>query len=208
MHLLLKNKAITRNIIAGSMFVALNVLYIISNGSCPYSYEDPNVCIGYFRKMYPIWLLETIIVGVIWTLIAILTIHKVFSRLCIPCCFLNAVFIFFYKSGLEMKDHGGLNRFTFIMTILVLFFVYGMVRSFIKLWKLSKLLFIAAISGIIFSFWLFYSKRIRGSCGVWEEGLGGHRIDNSGGQCKVPIPTMCELGIRNNWLDFSRYTPT
>lgn len=36
--------------------------------------------------------------------------------------------------------------------------------------------------------------------------MGGHELSNEGNQCKVPIPTYCELGIRNNWFDFSKYT--
>jgi hypothetical protein len=137
----------------------------------------------------------------------ILTIHKVFSRIWIPCCFLNAIFIFFYKSGMEFADHGGLNRFTFFAASLIIFFVYGVIMSFVKLYKCNRVLFLAAFSSLLFSFWLFYSRRIVGSCGNWEEGLAGHSIDNTGNQCKVPIPTMCELGIRDNWLDFSKFSP-
>ena len=108
---------------------------------------------------------------------------------------------------MEFADHGGLNRFTFFAASLIIFFVYGVIMSFVKLYKCNRVLFLAAFSSLLFSFWLFYSRRIVGSCGNWEEGLAGHSIDNTGNQCKVPIPTMCELGIRDNWLDFSKFSP-
>ena len=43
MQAILKNKLIVGNLIAGAMFIFLNVLYIIANDSCPYSYDDPNI---------------------------------------------------------------------------------------------------------------------------------------------------------------------
>jgi hypothetical protein len=197
-----------RNLIALLMLLLMNFLYYISNGVCPYSLEDRITCTNYFRKMYPVWLLETIIVGLLWVLILILSIHRVFHRLWIPICLSNAVFIFFYKSGMEWKDHGGLNRFTFCCTIFILMNAYLFAMMFIKLWKKNIWLFVVAILGLLFSIFLFYLIQIKGSWNKWEEGLAGHKIDNSGAQCKVPFPTLWELSIRNEWLDFSKFTNT
>lgn len=155
--------------------------------------------------MYPIWLLETIIVGILWSILVILAIHKVFLRIWIPACLLNFVFIFFYKSGMEMKDHGGINRFGFVCTIVVLFTLYAVSMAFRKVWKYSKFLFGLVILWIVFLIWLFYTFQIKGSCGDWAAGLGGHRLVNSDSQCKVPIPTLCELGTRSNWFDFAKF---
>jgi hypothetical protein len=152
-----------RNLIALLMLLLMNFLYYISNGVCPYSLEDRITCTNYFRKMYPVWLLETIIVGLLWVLILILSIHRVFHSLWIPICLSNAVFIFFYKSGMEWKDHGGLNRFTFCCTIFILMNAYLFAMMFIKLWKKNIWLFVVAILGLLFSIFLFYLIQIKGS---------------------------------------------
>ena len=77
-------RTILKNLIAFILLAAMYALYIISLGTCPYSYDDPNVCIGFFRRMYPIWLLECIISGILWVTVFLLSVEKVFSRLWIP----------------------------------------------------------------------------------------------------------------------------
>lgn len=47
--------------------------------------------------------------------------------------------------------------------------------------------------------------RVRNSCEGWEVGLKNYRLLNNKNQCKIPIPTYCELGIRNNWFDFNYF---
>jgi hypothetical protein len=64
--MMMKSNVVVANVIAVGMFIMLNMLYLISNDSCPYSYDDPNVCIEYFRKMYLVWLLEAVIVALLW----------------------------------------------------------------------------------------------------------------------------------------------
>ena len=48
--------------------------------------------------------------------------------------------------------------------------------------------------------------RVRGSCKGWKNGLGNHQLINDGAHWNVPVPTLWELGIRNNWFDFVKFT--
>lgn len=52
---------------------------------------------------------------------------------------------------------------------------------------------------------MFYVFKIKNSCGDWARGLGNHRMINNDNQCKIPIPTYCELDTRSGWLDFARF---
>jgi len=201
-----RRKAIINNIIAGSLIIALNVLYIMSLGSCPYSYDDPNICIAYFRGMYPVWMGETIIVGLMWTTVTIMVIYNYIPKPWFILLAINLAALFFLKSGMEMQDHGGINRTVLVVTILVLFLVYSSINGLRKLWKFSKIAFIGLFLSIFLATFTFYEVRVRGSCGQWEYGLGGHKIINDESQCHIPIPTLCELGTRNNWFDFSKFT--
>jgi len=45
-----------------------------------------------------------------------------------------------------------------------------------------------------------------GSCKGWEYGLGGKSLINDGNHCTIPIPTMCEFGIRGNIFDVNRFS--
>jgi hypothetical protein len=203
---LLRKKAIAYNVIAVMLVILLNLLYFNSLGTCPYSYDDPNVCIAYFRKQYPVWLGETIVVGILWTAVALMAIYKYISRYWIIFLFADFIALFLAKSGMEMKDHGGINRTVLAISISVLFLVYGIYRGLTNLWKYSKKIFIGLFASLFMLAVIFYRVRVVHSCANWEYGLGGHKIINDESVCKVPIPTFCELGIRNNWFDFSRFT--
>ena len=62
---------------------------------------------------------------------------------------------------------------------------------------------------IALTFILFmYIYRVRPSCTGWANGLKGSQLINDGKHCTVPIPDMCEYGIRNNILDFNRWGDT
>ena len=185
--------------------IVINLLYILSNEACVYNYESPNVCNEYFKKMYAIWVLEDIIVGFLWFFLMIAVIHKVISKVWVLFLAANFVFILFYMTGMEWADHGAINRFVFLCTITVLFAIYGIARAFVKIWKFNRLVFHLVIFGVILCFFTFYEFRIKDSCGDWAKGLGNHRMVNDDNQCKMPIPTYCELDTRSGWLDFARF---
>lgn len=157
---LLRKKAIAYNVIAAILVIMLNLLYYNSLGSCPYSYDDPNVCIAYFRKQYPVWLGETIIVAILWTSVALMAIYKFISRYWIALLFVDFIGLFLFKSGMEMKDHGGINRTVLAISITVLFLVYGIYRGLTNLWKYSKKAFIGLFAGLFLMTFLFYRIRV------------------------------------------------
>lgn len=53
--------------------------------------------------------------------------------------------------------------------------------------------------------YLVYLFRVKGTCGDWTGGLADHSIENDGGSCKIPQPSICELGVRDGLLDFTRF---
>lgn len=136
-----RNKTVVRNAIAGLTMFVLNFLYVISNETCSYSYDNPNICNEYFKKMYAIWVLEAITVGLLWFLLMVSVIHKVISKVWLLFLAANFVFILFYMTGMEWADHGAINRFVFLCTITVLFTIYSITRIFIKIWKFNRLVF-------------------------------------------------------------------
>jgi Ca2+/Na+ antiporter len=140
--------------------------------------------------MYPVWLLETIVVGILWTVVMLLAVNNVFSRIWIAVCLVNFLLLFFYKSGMEMKNHGGINRTVLTITIVVLLLLYSMVKGLRKLWQVSIKLFVCLFFGILLSVFIFYQLRVKDSCKGWQNGLGGHKLINSESNCKVPIPTL------------------
>lgn len=184
-----KRKELILNAIAVLVWITLNILYLIALGKCPYSYDDPQQCIGFFRKMYPIWLFETIIAGILWTILMMCALKKCISRYWIIVLIVNFFALFFYQSGLEMKNHGGLNRFTLTLTILVISLVLGIMIGLTKLWRYSIIAFVTLFTVLFILFLLFYFLRVKGSCGDWKKGLGEHESINDDKHCKVPIPT-------------------
>ena len=106
-----------------------------------------------------------------------------------------------------MDNHGGINRATFAISLGVLTTVHFIFYWFFRIYKYSKKTFAAVWLSIFFWIWLFYMARIRGSWKGWTDGLGDHQLINDGTHCNVPVPTLCELGIRNNWFDFVKFTP-
>ena len=103
------------------------------------------------------------------------------------------------------NEHGSLNRIIFLVVVALTFLVYGIVLLFIFLYKNYRKIFWTA-SVILVALWLmFYFIRINGSCEGWEYGLGGRKLDNSLGHCKVPIPTSCELQIRSGALAIYKF---
>lgn len=151
------------NTIVIILLMSYNILYFFSLGTCPYSYEDPNLCIAYFRSMYPVWLGETILSGIFWFFVAILAINGYVSKKWLIVCVVNYFLLFFYQSGTVMRDHGGLNRTVFTMTLTVLFLLYFTGCFFRKLYIISRKLFAAIIFSILFGSWLFYTKNIKHS---------------------------------------------
>jgi len=77
-------KRILFNMIAFAMVSVMYSLYYISLGICPYSYDDPNVCIEYFRVTLGVWIIECVIAGSMWAITFVLSVNRVFSRLWIP----------------------------------------------------------------------------------------------------------------------------
>lgn len=140
--------------------------------------------------MYPVWLSETIVVGIVWTAVVLLAVHNVFSRIWIAVCLFNFLILFFYKSGMEMKDHGGINRTVLTITIIVLLLFYSMGKGLRKLWQVSIKLFVCLFFCILLSVFIFYQLRIKDSCKGWQNGLGNHKLINGPNNCKVPIPTL------------------
>lgn len=201
-------KPSVKNSIVVLILIFLNVLYLISNKGCPYMDQEPKVCVAYLRKIYPVWLVETAIIAACWVFILVLAIHKAISRCWIIVCIINAIWIWNYRSGTEWQDHGGLNRFSFTILSIIMLSVYSTVRWFTKLYRWSIVAFVSAFLLVFAVFIVFYETQVVGSCGNWDEGLAGHKIDNDGNQCKIPIPSVWELGIRSRWLDFSTFTPT
>lgn len=124
----------------------------------------------------------TIIVGIIWIVVFALSLKRTFSRYWIIGCVVQFFGLFFWSGGMDMDDHGGINRFSFTLTILVLSFCYGSGVGLKKLWKTSKLafggLFLSFLGGIV----IFYFLRVRNSCDGWEYGLGGHKLLNNRNQ--------------------------
>jgi len=107
-----------------------------------------------------------------------------------------------------MEDHGGINRSGFTIIIIVILIACGFVKAFTKLWKYSFKLVALLIVVFILLIVIFYKVQVSNSCRGWNEGLAGHIMINSEHQCKTPIPTLCELNIRSNWLNFSKFTST
>jgi len=135
-------KLFFKNIIAFILLISSTGIYYYSLQTCPFSYDDPNDCIAFFRKMYPVMMFCCIIVGAIWLTVTTLSMKKIFSRYWILALIFQFCGLFFYSSGMEMDNHGGINRFAFTMTILVLSIVYSTSIGLKKLWKYSKKLFI------------------------------------------------------------------
>lgn len=132
--------------------------------------------------MYPIWLFETILSGFIWSGVVILSIKKIFFPWWIIWCLINFLALFFYKSGMEMQDHGGINRTSFTITICVLFILYSLTKGLTSLWRYSVRLFAGLFVFLFCLLTAFYFIRVRGSCGDWTKGLGDHRLINSESQ--------------------------
>ena len=184
----------------------VNGLYLISLGKCPYDYSDPNKCIGYFRKMYAVWLFNVIISGIIWYAAFALAVYRVFPKISIIILFINAMSLFFYKSGMRMEDHGGINRFGFAWTITVLAIFHCIFAIMKKIYQFRKSLFVIVLLLVALFMLAFYILRINNSWDGWTNGLKNHQLINDGKHWHVPIPTFWELGIRNNWFDFNKFT--
>ena len=105
-----------------------------------------------------------------------------------------------------MDDHGGINRFVLVTSIVVLTVFHCIIWIMKRIYKVSRLLFSSVFIWIAILILLFYLFRIRNSWDGWIYGLKGRYLINDGIHCNVPIPTLCELGIRNNWIDFNRFT--
>lgn len=140
--------------------------------------------------MYPIWLLECIVGGIFWVTVFILSIEKVFSRLWIPVMIANFLILFFMQSGMEMQNHGGINRTGFSITLIVLLIVYLLFKGVTKLWRYSFKLVALLILALALLTGFFYQFKISNSCQGWEQGLGGRVLLNDDNQCKTPIPTL------------------
>jgi hypothetical protein len=112
------------------------------------------------------------------------------------------------QSGMEMQNHGGINRTGFSITIIVLLIVYSLFKGVTKLWKYSFKLVALLILILALLTAFFYQFKINNSCKGWEQGLGEKVLINDNNQCKTPIPTLCELNIRSNLLDFTKFTST
>ena len=122
---------VLRYIILWIMTFAVTGIYLHSLDVWPYDYSDPNVWIGYFRKMYPIWLFMVIIWALITYGTILLCLYNVFSKFLIIVPIFNFIFWFLYQSGMEMDNHGGINRATFAISLgvlitlhLIILFIY------------------------------------------------------------------------------------
>lgn len=145
------------------LLLSADVLYWFSLGTCPYDLSDPNVCIGYFRKMYPVWLFEVIIVSLLWYTAFLLAVYAVAPRLWLGVIAVNALAIFFCQSGMEFTNHGGLNRFVYLVSLLVVTTAFSTFLFFRKIYRYSAKLFIGVILAIFFASWLFYAVRVKKS---------------------------------------------
>lgn len=201
-----KNKMLFPLLISIILWGSINALYMTSLGNCPYSYDDPQICIGYFRKMYPVWVGETVLCGILWFLFTVLAIYGYIHRLWIAVALVNYFILFIVQSGNTMADHGGLNRTVLTITVTVLSLLMCCYLAFKKVYKCSKILFSMIFVLIGLLVWMYYLTFVKSSCKGWENGMANHSLSNEGGECKVLIPNLCELGIRDNWLDFTKFT--
>ncbi|CAI2387870.1 unnamed protein product [Moneuplotes crassus] len=188
-------------IIAGLLCLVMNVMYMISNTSlnCDFEYHF-NDCVVALRKAFPAWLGECALAGVIWGVTMILSLTKVFHRAWAIFLLVNLIILFFYKNGMTANYHGSLNRVIFIFIILVTFGVYGVYRLFKFIHSKNTKIFWTCVIVTLFLWLTFYFTKIEGSCNGWEKGLGARSILNTDGYCPVPIPTKCELSIRDGAL--------
>ena len=105
-----------------------------------------------------------------------------------------------------MEDHGGINRFGFTWTIVVLAIFHCIFAIMKKIYQFRKSLFVIVLLLVALFMLAFYFLRINNSWDGWINGLKNHQLINDGKHWHVPIPTFWELGIRNNWFDFNKFT--
>lgn len=186
--------------------ITYNVLYFVSLGTCPHDYDDPNICIAFFRSMYPVWLGETISCAALWFSVMIMSFYGLADKKWMLICIINYICLFFYQSGTVWEDHGGLNRMIMTIAVTILFLIYSIGNFFRKVYQYSLKVFTMVLIVITIGATIFYIKSIKYSCENWEKGLGGKQIINDENLCHIPIPTYCELGTRDNWIDFTKLT--
>lgn len=146
-------------------------LYLLSLKTCPYSYEEEEDCIDYFRTAYPILLGVDILSGIILTIVLIISLKGAVSRYWWLPGLIVFLFCFFWQSGMDMDDHGGVNRFTLVATILVISGDYLFYVSQKSLYKYSTFLFIVFWTSLGIAFVAFYQLKITNSWIGWTDGL-------------------------------------